>query len=107
MKAINKHGLRIHGLKKASGLTKEYGAYYGHFVEIFYNMSTGHVWGVYQYSIGQNSWTVYDDTDIVKICNTYHHMTMQEIADAIYDRTRCLNRYGFDGSDLNNGDKGE
>ena len=85
---INNHGLRINGLKKASGCTENYGPYSGSYVEIFYDKSSGDVWGNYQYSIGHNSWTVYNDPDIIKICDASMHMTMQQIADAIHDRLR-------------------
>lgn len=82
---LNKHGLKISGLKAASGMTENYGYYSGHYVEIFYNIETGAVWGKYQYSYGQNNWTEYDDPAVIKIGNVSAHMTMQEIADAIRD----------------------
>ena len=82
---INKHGLKISGLKAASGMTKNYGYYSGSYIEIFYDTETGEVWGKYQYSIGQNNWTQYDDPAVIKIGNVSTHMTMQEIADAIRD----------------------
>lgn len=84
MAKVNKHGLKMKGLKKTSGYTENYGCYSGQYVEIFYDRSTGEAWGVYQCSLGQNSWTVYHDPAVVKICNTSHHMTMQEIADEIH-----------------------
>lgn len=84
MAKVNKHGMKMVGLKKASGETQNYGYYSGMYVEIFYDKADGEVWGVFQYSLGQNSWTEYHDSSIVKICNTSSHMTMQEIADAIY-----------------------
>lgn len=85
MAQINKHGLKMVGLKKASGETKNYGYYSGKYNEIFYNRKTGEVWAKFQYSLGQNSYTVYDDEDhaIIKICNASEHMTMQELADRI------------------------
>lgn len=83
MSKVNTYGLTIKGLKKTSGYTEDYGYYSGRYVEIFYDRSTGEVWGNFQYSLGQNSWTEYHDPDIVKICNTSRHMTMQEIADEI------------------------
>lgn len=83
MAKVNTYGLTIKGLKKTSGYTEDYGYYSGRYVEIFYDRSTGEVWGNFQYSLGQNSWTEYHDPDVVKICNTSRHMTMQEIADEI------------------------
>lgn len=82
---IDKHGLKINGLKSTSGKTLNYGYYSGHYVEIFYDKSNGDVWGIEQYCLGQNTWTVYHNKDVIKICNASVHMTMQEIADAIYE----------------------
>ena len=85
MAAIDKHGLKMVGLKKASGATEDYGYYSGKYNEIFYNRSTGEVWTVFQSSLGQNTWTEYHDPDILKVVNASDHYTMQEIADIIYD----------------------
>lgn len=86
--AINKHGLVIKGLKAASGETKNYGCWSSKYNEIFYDTNTGEVWTVFQVSTGHNTWTHYHDDAIIKIRNTSFHMTMQEIADAIYERVR-------------------
>lgn len=84
---IDKHGLKIVGLKKASGNTmNNYQA--GCYDEIFYDKSTGEVWTKYQCSLGFNSWTEYHDENIIKLCNTTEHLTMQEIADLI---EKCVN----------------
>lgn len=83
---IDKHGLNLKGLKKASGATCNYGYYSGSYVELFYDRSTGEVWTVYQYSLGQNSWTEYHDPNVIKIGNIWEHFTMQDIADAIRER---------------------
>lgn len=84
--AINKYGIKMNGLKKASGYTENYGPYSGSYVELFYDKSNGDVWGVFHHSMGQNSWTEYHDPDVLKVCTTSRHMTMQEIADCIRDR---------------------
>lgn len=84
--ALNYHGLKLNGLKKTSGLTKDYGYYSPSYVEIFYDLGNGDVWGVYQYSLGQNSWTEYHDSNVLFICNASDHMTMQEIIDAIVEK---------------------
>lgn len=80
---LNTHGLKIKGLKKASGETVDYGFNDGRYDEVFYDRSTGEVWTVFQCSLGQNWWTKYPDPSIIKICNATRHMTMQELADKI------------------------
>lgn len=86
MAKVDTHGIKIKGLKKASGNTENYGYYSGKYDEVFYDRKTGEVWTVSRYSLGQNTWTVYDDPNVIKVCNASNHMTMQEIADMIYQR---------------------
>lgn len=95
MKSVNTYGIRIKGLRKASGSTADFGAYSGSYTELFYDRSTGEVWGKYQYSLGQNSWTVYQDSSVIKLCNTTAHMTMQQIADAIRDALSMEAGYAY------------
>ena len=82
MKKVNTHGLNMRGLRQACSKTENYPTN-GLYNEIFYNIATGSVWTVLQYSLGRNSWTKYDDPDVIWVCDTSHHMTMQQIADAI------------------------
>ena len=90
---INKHGLNITGLKKASGATYNYGAYSPEYVEVFYDTDTGEVWTVYQYSLGLNTWTEYHDPAVIKIGNYQRHATMQELADDIYNVVAEMEAY--------------
>ena len=83
MKKINKHSLKMRGLKAASGETKDYGYYSGHYVQISYDTVTGDIMTDYHYCLGQNSWTRYHNPAIITIATTADHMTMQDIADAI------------------------
>ena len=87
---INKHGLKMHGLKSASGDTRDYGR--NCYIQISYNTRTGEVLTDYHCSIGGNSWTEYHDSDIIRIGNTSRHMTMQEIADRIADECEWMQR---------------
>lgn len=87
---INKHGLKMRGLKSASGDTKDYGR--NCYIQISYNIRTGEVLTDYHCSIGGNSWTEYRDSDIITIRNTNRHMTMQEIADAIAQELESMQR---------------
>lgn len=86
MSNVNTYGLKMLNLKEASSNTGDYGYNSAMYDELFYNKATGEVWTVFQCSLGQNTWTEYHDSNIIKICNTDKHMTMQEIADAIRDR---------------------
>lgn len=90
MAKINKHGLKIEGLKKASGETEDYGEYGPLYNEIFYDRATGEVWTILQSSLGMGTWTEYHDADIIKIGNAQQHMTMQQIADAIWEAVNAI-----------------
>lgn len=90
MAKINTYGLKMTGLKKASGSTQNHGFYSGLYEEIFYSLSTGEVWAKSQCSIGHNAWTVYDDSAIVKVGETCEHLTMQQIADMIHSAVSGL-----------------
>ncbi len=94
MKAVNKHGLKMTGLQATSESTKSLQGYYsGHYVEIFYDPNDGEVWGVYQYSLGQNTWTVYHDKSIIKVGNVSDPCTMQQIADKVYNAVMLKEEY--------------
>lgn len=80
---VDRHGLTIRGLKKASGNTFDYGYYNPRYVEVFYDTKSCRVWTVEQYSAGRNSFTVYNAPEIVKVCETSRHLGMQDIADLI------------------------
>ena len=94
MASINTHGLTITDLKKASAETKNYGCYSDKYNEVFYDIGNGEVWTKFQVSLGHNNWTEYHDPNVIKICNTSRHMSMQEIADAIYERVCEVKAYG-------------
>ena len=85
MAKVNTYGITIKGLRKASGETENFGYYSGKYVELFFAFENGEVWGVFQYSLGQNTWTEYHSSSVVKLCNATEHLTMQQIADLIRD----------------------
>lgn len=86
---LNTYGLKMAGLKKVSSETKGLRGYYsGEYCEVFYDISTGEVWSEYQYSLGQNTWTVYDNPDVIKVGNVSAPKTMQELADMVQDAVR-------------------
>lgn len=80
--AVDKHGLKINGLKAASGDTQNY---YGGFVnQVYYNMKTGGV--IVRFRFHTSSYIDYGNADIIFVCKSDHHLTMQEIANAIWRR---------------------
>ena len=81
--AVNTHGIKMIGLKKASGETQNYGSFDSRYDEIFFDKTTGEVWTRFHCDLGHNEYTVYHDSNVIKVCTTSNHMTMQQIADAI------------------------
>lgn len=77
---VDKHGLKMVGLKQASSETFNRKWRDQSHDEIFYNKETGEVWTIYQYGMKTR---VYDDPNIIKIGNVWKHTTMKEIADMI------------------------
>lgn len=77
---INTHDLNLRDLKQASGKTVNWPQGSGGSTQIAWNRATGEI--ITTDHIG-DSWTQYEDPDIITICHTDRHMTMQEIADAI------------------------
>ena len=67
---ISKHGIKMNGLKKASGYTENYGPYSGSYVELFYDKSNGDVWDILRHSMSQNICTVYYYPNIFKVFTT-------------------------------------
>ena len=78
---LDKHGIKMTGLKKAAGETRGLCGY--GYVEIFYDHSDNTVWGDWHGT--HNEWSEYHDSDIECVCRTSKPMTMQQIADAIKD----------------------
>lgn len=80
---INTHGRKINleTLANASGSTKGLGSRTGEYMEIFYDKSTGDVWGKYHWD--REEWTVYHDEDVTKVGIATRYKTQQQIADMI------------------------
>lgn len=105
MANINTHGRKVNmeDLTKTSEYTKGIG-YHGEHVEIFYDKSTGEVWGVYHSN--QNEWEVYHDSDVIKVGAVGRYKSPQQIADMIattmadYDRTECKSAEYLEGGKM-------
>ena len=80
MAKLTTHGLIMRGIRKASGETVDWDPRSGGYTQISYDMATGDI--MTNDHIGE-SWSKYHDPDVITICHTRQHMTMQEIADAI------------------------
>lgn len=77
---VDTYNLKMKGLKKVSGQTFNWHPNTGH-TQINYNTRTGELLLMNHFS--DHSWTCYHDDDVILVCNTRHHMTMQEIADRV------------------------
>lgn len=80
---INPHGRKINlvTLANASDTTKGLGSRTGEYVEIFYDKSTGDAWCKYHWD--REEWTVYHDSDVIKVGIATRYKTQQQIADMI------------------------
>ena len=80
---VNTYGLKIVGLKEA--VAEMPGSnWQGEYLEVFYDTETGNVITHFQVSIGENSWTEYNNNpEIIKIGN-YTKRTAQELATDIH-----------------------
>lgn len=80
---INTHGRNINKetLANASNSTKGLGSRTGEYMEIFYDKSTGDVWCKYHWD--REEWTVYHDSDVIKVGSAARHMSQQQIADMV------------------------
>lgn len=80
---INTHGRKINmaDLAEASEYTRGLGSRTGEYMEIFYDKSTGEVWGKYHWD--REEWTVYHDDDVIKVGLAIRFKTPQQIADMI------------------------
>ena len=84
MEKVNTYGLKMVGLKKACGETVDWGRS-GWKTQISYDQETGEIFT--NDHLGE-CWSEYHDPDIITVCTTTHHMTMQAIADAIREAVR-------------------
>ena len=77
---IDKHGLKIVGVKKVSGETKWLYPYCGCHYQVNYDLSTGEVWCTL---LTNNNYIVYYNDNNIGVCNAMKPMTMQDVADAV------------------------
>jgi len=77
--------MKYKGVKKLAEESKclTGGYYSGEYMQINYDKTTHEVWGDYFVSLGQNSWNVYHDENIIRIGNICNPVTMAEIAEMI------------------------
>lgn len=81
MARINTHGLTIKGLKAVCGQTGNWPCGSGGHTDVYYDRATGELWTTDH--VG-NSWTQYDAPNVIQVCSTATHMTMQQLADQVY-----------------------
>ena len=80
--------MKMTGIKALSGESKSLPAHgYGPCYEVFYDRKEGRVWGNYQ--VSSNSWTVYDDPDVIACGWITTPAKMKEIAEMIQFAIMC------------------
>lgn len=96
---INKYGLKMNRLKATAGETqynniKICGKKVKEYLQIDYKMDTGDIL-IYRHILFNDN-KKYDDKNIINIYfNNGKKLTMQEIADAIYNKVEYYNMMGF------------
>ena len=79
---LNKYGLKMNGIKKAAGETKDLRGFYARsYVQISYDVNSGEVLAKYHDSA--NSFMRYDEPGIIHVMNAHNPISMQYIADMI------------------------
>ena len=80
---IKTYGRKINmeDLAEASDYTRGLGSRTGEYMEIFYDKSTGEVWGKYHWN--REEWTVYHDEDVIKVGGVNRFKSPQQLADMI------------------------
>lgn len=91
MAKINTHGIKMVGLRKASGDTRNY--YDSRYIQISYDRDNGDILTDLHSDWGRTWETVYHEPGVIKICTTSRHLTMQEIADRIAEAVDEAKRY--------------
>lgn len=87
--------LKIIGLRKACNESRAWchSYYSAEYLQLSYDMRTGHCWTKLHVSLGHNSWTVYHDKDVVNCGNITRPMTMREIREMIEDAVNRRREY--------------
>lgn len=92
---LNKHGLKITGLKKLAGelqanLPQNNGYRPGRYMQVNYDCNTGEVWADFFYDLGHGSYKKYHDPAIITVCTISQPLTMQGIIDCIASKLNQL-----------------
>lgn len=64
---------------QASANTIDWPKNSGGYTEVFYDRAAREIWTVDHVSLGQNNWTEPENPNVVKLCNTEHHLSAREI----------------------------
>lgn len=81
MTKVNKHGLEMNGLRYAAGETRNFPNRFGSRIQVGYNMKTSEIRCAFH--VTSDSWTEWNDDDVINIGFFSRKTTMQQIADRI------------------------
>lgn len=87
MAKVNKHGLKMVGLRNASAATCKWAGY----TQVSYDIETGEIFINDHSGNPETSWSEYHDQNVITILNARRHYTMQEIADTIFQKVSEYN----------------
>lgn len=86
MGKVNKHGLKMKNLKKAASATKGLEGWASPwYIQLSYDTEDGGIITTPHYDLGQWEYAQFHSPTIVDIANISDPMTMQEIANMIYN----------------------
>lgn len=86
--------MKFKGLKKVVSEIKEIsGNNRGFYYEVFYNKETDTVFSEEHVSLGKNSWTEYDNVNIIRIGNFDCYVSMSDLKDLIKTTIAGADKY--------------
>lgn len=87
---VDKHGLKMKGLKHAVGFSDKMKGW--GFVQISYDLDDGEI--LVNWHFSENEWTEYRYSNVVTVSSQSEKLSMQDIADKIYYKVMEVNNYG-------------
>lgn len=85
---LNKHNMKIIGVKEACGQMEDWLPRSGGYNQLSYNLLTGELYVNHHISLGKNNWTNFHDQSIINLGFFESKLTMQEVCDLVYTKVQ-------------------